>query len=148
MKTLVAYFSKSGKTKVLADKIAEAIGADIFEIKTVKEYPQNYFKTINEARKEFAAKEYPELVGSVDISEYDKILIGFPVWMATCPMAVMSFLKQHDFSGKDIYPFCTSSMTGCKKGTQDIAKACPNATVHYGVRVNNMSIDKIKEWVK
>lgn len=149
MKTLVAFFSKSGVTGECAKKIAEILGADTFEIKTEKQYPPGFIKTIKVCRKEMNSGERPALVENVpNFDEYDRVFIGFPVWFGTCPMAVVSFLEQYDWSGKDIYPFCTSTSTDIKTGESDIAKYT-GQRVHQGLRMKNIkSLDEeeIRRW--
>ena len=106
-KTLVAYFSKSGHTKAIAETIARETSSTLHEIKTAKKYPSTYIMTILESRKEFKRNEKPELTDAKieDFSSYERIIIGFPVWFFTCPMAVVSWIEQYVFSGKEIYPF-------------------------------------------
>ena len=150
MKTLVAYYSKSGTTEACAKKIAEILGADTFAIRTAKEYPKSYLKTLKVSRAEFKNDERPEIIGKVEnMDEYDKILVGFPVWFGTCPMAVATFLEQYDWAGKEIYPFCTSTSTGIKKGEADVARFS-GQRVHTGLRMKNvkeLDRDEILSWV-
>lgn len=149
MKSLVIYFSKSGKTKKQAEQIAKTIGADTFEIVTEKEYPGSFFKTVAESKREFDSDEKPALkTEKIDLSEYDKILIGFPVWFGTCPMAVISFIEKNDFVGKKIYPFCTSGAGGCEKGRSDIAKYAIGADVRTGIKANKLKASEVLAWVE
>lgn len=149
MKSLVIYFSKSGKTKKQAEQIAKTIGADTFEIETEKVYPDSYLKTIAESHKEFKSDEKPALkTAKIDLSEYDRILIGFPVWFGTCPMAVISFIEKNDFAGKKIYPFCTSGVAGCEKGSSDIAKYAIGADVRTGLKANKLKASEVLAWVE
>ena len=82
-----------------------------------------------------------------DFAEYERVLVGFPVWFGTCPMAVVSFLEQHDWAGKIVYPFCTSGSTGVRKGAADIAKYS-GADVKEGLRIKKVDKDEILKWVK
>ena len=86
MKTLIVYFSKSGRTRRAAEEIASLLeGADLFEIKVDKTYPPSYFKTLFEGRREFKSGERPHLaVTPPDPTPYDRILLGWPVWFGTC----------------------------------------------------------------
>ena len=148
MKTLVAYFSKSGQTAKVAKDIAVILDADIFEIKTEKEYPRSYIKTLAVSRKEFNTGERPALTGDVDnFDAYDRVMIGFPVWYGTCPMAVVSFLEKHDWAGKDIYPFCTSTSTSIDKSEKDIAEYA-GTTVHKGLRLKSVKALKKEDILK
>ena len=136
-KILVAYFSRAGdnyevgviekgNTHIMADMIAEATGADEFEIKTVKPYPADYKECTDLAKQELADNARPELDGKVaDMSKYDTIFLGYPIWWSDMPMAVYAFLESNDFNGKTIIPFCTSAgevMTGKEVNIPQIAK--------------------------
>ena len=124
-KNLVAYFSKTGEqygvgeitkgnTAIVAEIIADKIGADIFEIKVVNDdYPTKYNPLIQRAKQEKMANLRPELVGRVDnIEQYDNIFIGYPNWWSDMPMPVYTFLESYDFSGKNVYHFCTHEGSG------------------------------------
>ncbi len=148
--TLVVYFSKSGKTKKAAEYIAGEINAGTHEIKTEKVYPKSYVMTIAESIKEFKKNERLVLTDEriADFSEYQNILIGFPIWCFTCPMAIVSFLEQYDFAGKKIYPFCTSGGSSCDKATAKIRELCRGADVHDGIKANKLDKSSISEWLK
>ena len=150
MSTLTAYFSKSGRTKKIAEQIADEIHADTYEITTEKKYPSTYIMTILESRKEFKKDEHPKLSSPKiqDFAKYDKIILGFPVWFFTCPMCIVSFLEQYDFTGKEIYPFCTSGGSSCDKATQKIRELCPGAKVHDGVRFTSTDSTTIHTWLE
>ncbi|MBQ3399609.1 MAG: NAD(P)H-dependent oxidoreductase [Synergistaceae bacterium] len=149
-KTLIVYFSKSGRTKAVAETIAGEISAPLYEIVTEKKYPRTYVMTIIESRKEFKRNEKPALVSPKveDFASYDRIILGFPIWFWTCPMAVVSWLEQYDFSGKEIYPFCTSGSSSCAKATEKIRELCSGANVHDGIKANTIDSVKIQEWLK
>ena len=149
-KTLTVYFSKSGHTKSIAETIAREISSPLHEIITVKKYPSTYIMTILESRKEFKRNDKPALASPKieNFASYDRIILGFPVWFFTCPMAVVSWLEQYDFSGKDIYPFCTSGGSSCAKATAKIRELCPGATVHDGIKANSIDSSRIHEWLK
>ena len=149
-KTLIIYFSKSGHTKAIAETIARETSSTLHEITTAKKYPSTYIMTILESRKEFKRNEKPALTDSKieDFSSYERIIIGFPVWFFTCPMAVVSFIERYDFSGKEIYPFCTSGGSSCAKATAKIKELCPGANVHEGIKANKIDSETINEWLK
>lgn len=95
MKTLVIYFSQTGKTKEASERIAQLSGADLVEIKTHKSYQMSYRKTVFTSLKEILLNERPKLNMEIpDISVYDRILIGSPIWCGTLPNAVFSFLDK------------------------------------------------------
>ena len=148
--SLVAVFSKSGHTKSIAEFIAHEIHAPIHEIITEKKYPRTYVMTILESRKEFKQNEFPTLTSEPvpNFAEYSRILLGFPVWFFTCPMAVASWLKLYDFTGKDIYPFCTSGGSTCTKATLHIRELCPGANVHDGIRFTKIDSALVSDWLK
>ena len=143
-KILVAYFSRAGEnyqvgviekgnTRIVAEMIAEATGADMFEIKTVKPYPEAYQECTEVAKKELETDARPELANKIDnIDQYDTIFLGYPIWWSDLPMAVYTFLQSYDFNGKTIIPFCTSAgdyMTGKEVNIPNFAKG---ATVLEG----------------
>lgn len=146
MKTLVVYFSQTGVTKKSAQQIAKLLSADIAEIKTEKTYPDSYVKTLAVSAKEFVAKEDVRLSVAPDPADYDNIAIGFPVWYGVCPMAIVSYLKKFDFTGKTIYPFATSGGSLCVKSTKTIANTVNGATVKDGEIFNVVSAERINEW--
>ena len=118
---LVAYFSRTGdnyavgniargNTHIVADMIAEAAGADMFEIKTIKDYPANYKECTEAAKHELEENARPELAAKVpNMQDYDVIFLGYPIWWSDMPMAVYTFMESYDFQGKTIIPFCTSA---------------------------------------
>ena len=118
---LVAYFSRTGdnyavgniakgNTHIVADMIAEAAGADMFEIKTIKDYPSDYKACTEAAKDELEKNARPELAAKVpNMQDYDVIFLGYPIWWSDMPMAVYTFMESYDFHGKTIIPFCTSA---------------------------------------
>ena len=148
--SLVAVFSKSGHTKSIAEFIAHEINAPVHQIITEKKYPSTYIMTILESRKEFKHNELPALTSEPvpNFADYQRIILGFPVWFFTCPMAVASWLKLYDFSGKEIYPFCTSGGSNCVKATAKIRELCPGATVHDGIRITKIDSALVSDWLK
>ncbi|MCC8078879.1 MAG: flavodoxin [Oscillospiraceae bacterium] len=147
MKTLIAYYSRGGTTKKAAEKLQELGGGDLFEIKGEKNYG-GYFTALGIARKEFASNELPKVTETVkDFEAYDRILLGFPIWYGKCPQLIMSFASQYDFSGKEVYPFCTSGMSGADSAVELLKKACSGAAVHAGLRLNKVDDSKVKQWI-
>ena len=148
--SLVAVFSKSGRTKAIAEFLSQEINAPLHEIITAKKYPSTYIMTILESRREFKNNDKPALTSEpvADFANYQRVILGFPVWFFTCPMAVVSWLEQYDFTGKDIYPFCTSGGSSCAKATAKIRELCPSATVHDGIKISKIDKALISEWLK
>lgn len=107
-KVLVAYFSHSGNTRAVAERIAAATGADLFEIVPQKPYPAEYRAVVDQARREIAADYRPALKTDLpDAGRYDVIYIGSPCWWSTVAPPVATFLAAHDFTGKTLIPFMT-----------------------------------------
>ena len=166
-KSLIAYFSRkgnnyvggsivnlpTGNTEVTAKKIQELTGSDIFKIKTIRSYPEDYTETTNVAKEEQRENARPELSEIVDdMDSYDVIYIGYPIWYGTMPMAVFSFLESYDFSGKTIIPYCTHEGSGMGNSVRDIKKLCPNAKVLSGLAILGGSVDRadksVANWIK
>lgn len=137
-KVLIAYFSWGGNTRGIAEEIARQTGADLFEIKMVHPYSDNYNTVLNEAQRDQKAQARPELSTHVEnMSDYDTILLGYPNWWASIPMPVASFLEEYDLAGKTIIPFCSHGGGRFGQSLTAIAKLAPTATmgdalsVHY-----------------
>ena len=139
-KALVAYFSRTGNTEAIADMIAENTGADLFKVETVTPYPENYEECTAVAQQEQNSGARPELSTHVeDMSQYDIIYIGYPIWWGKMPMAMFTFLEEYDFSGKTILPFCTHGGSGLGSSADDIMTLCPDAQVLEGLAVSGSS---------
>ena len=145
-KILVAYYSRTGEeyglgnitkgnTAIVAEIIAQKTGGDLFEIKPVTPYPDSYEECKKIASREKATKARPPFVGSVDISGYDIIFIGYPIWYGDAPQIVYTFLEGSDFSGKKIVPFCTHGGSGLSSTDQTISLTCPKAKILQGFEI-------------
>ncbi len=146
---LVAYFSKTGTTSAVAETIAEYLGADLFEIERKEPYPDAYTPTTEEAEEEKEANARPELAVYLPdevMAEYDTILLGFPIWWHTAPMAVLSFLNYYDLSGKTVITFCTSGGSAISESTEDI-RDNTNASVIEGQRFGKTDTADIENWL-
>ena len=138
MKTLVIYFSQKGKTKEAAGRIAQLSGADLAEIKTYKSYRMSYRKTVFTALKEILLNERPELDMEIpDISAYDRILIGSPIWCGTIPNAVF----------KKAAIFTTSGATEPQKIAVKIKKKY-SAKWCRPFNANHATDENITDWLK
>lgn len=152
MKTLVTYFSASGVTKRVAEKIADAIDADIFEISPETPYSSadlDYTNKNSRSTIEMNDKSFrPPIKETIDISEYDIILIGFPVWWYTVPTIINTFIESCDMAGKTAIAFCTSGGTGIRACENDLKDAYPKINWKAGRRLyGRESDDEIKNWV-
>ena len=132
---LVAYFSRAdentggvgyiekGNTRILAEIVADITKGDLFEIKTVKPYPKEYRPATEVAKQEKENNERPEINGSLpDMSQYDVIFLGYPIWWSDLPMGVYTFLEKENFAGKTIIPFCTHEGSGIGNTERFIAE--------------------------
>jgi len=127
---------EKGNTERVAEYIHNAVGGDLFELETVREYAKNYQECTNEAMDEKRSNARPALKKIPEsIDEYDTIFVGYPNWWGTAPMAVFTFLDSFDFTGKTIAPFCTNEGSGLGTSEKDIQKECPKATVVKGLSV-------------
>lgn len=134
-KILVAYFSWSGNTKEAANYLAKKLQADTFEIVREKPYPTDYQACTEDAKAEKEAGERPAVKGKVkDMSRYDVVFVGVPVWWYTAPMPVFTFLEQYDFKGKTVIPFCTC-YTAEYNTLKDLVKATPTAIHKDGLTI-------------
>ena len=151
-KILVAYFSHSGNTREIANRIHKSVGGDIFEIQAVKPYPREYDATVEQARQELDSGYKPALKTKMEnMKPYNFVLIGYPVWWSTVPAPIRTFLSEHDFSGKTIVPFCTHEGSGLGRSATDISKLCPKSTVLNGVAIRGGDVktaqDRVSEWL-
>ncbi len=111
-KVLVIYYSLSGRTKAVAERLQRKTGADLYEIQTVKTYPRTYPGVYDEPKRELEENDLPALQSAPpDMSGYDLILVGAPVWWYTVPTPLMQFLLDADFAGKTVASFCTYDST-------------------------------------
>lgn len=151
-KILVAYFSHSGNTRVIANQIHENVGGDIFEIVTVNPYPTDYDAVVGQAKQEQEDNYRPQLKTKVEnMDSYDVVFIGYPNWWGTMPMPVFSFLEEYNFSGKTIIPFCTHEGSGLGRSIEDITKLCPKSTIQKGLAIRGSSVktaqDDVSKWL-
>ena len=151
-KILIAYFTRSGNTQTLADIIQDKTGGTKFKIETVKAYPEDYNGVLAEALKEKEENARPELKTRVDnMSDYDTVFIGYPIWHGDTPMAVRSFLESYDFTGKKVIPFCSSGSSAPQTSYNSVSEAVPGAHVlegfwTRGADVGNAAND-VNRWI-
>ena len=136
-KKLVAYFSASGSTARLAKQLAEAAGADLYEIRPAVPYTSADLNWQNkQSRSSVEMSDHssrPELADkNADIAAYDTIYVGFPVWWYIAPTIINSFLESYDFSGKKIILFATSGGSGFGKAVENLKPSAPDAEIIEG----------------
>ena len=164
--TLIAYFSRAdenyfagamryvkvGNTEIVVNGMKELVDADIFKIEMKTPYSPVYMTCIEEAKRDLRAKARPELVSLPEsINEYDTIILAYPNYWGTMPMAVYTFLESFDFSGKTILPLCTNEGSGMGGSEKEIKKTCPSANLKKGLPITGSSAasaqPQVKKWL-
>lgn len=145
MKTLVAYFSATGVTASVAREIANALDADLFEIRPSVRYSQEDLDWENRQSRssleEADPNSRPEIAERLsDMESYDRVLIGFPIWWYAEPRIIDAFLECYDFSGKILIPFATSGSSGIEQAQERLQKLFPVATWQTGMLLNNIEL--------
>ena len=141
-KKLVLYYSETGTTKTVAEELQKQLSADIESIEAVVPYPGNFQETIQRGQREMQSGEMPALKPlKKQIADYDIIFLGYPIWFGTYANPIITLVKEHDFAGKTIVPFCTFGSGGLNTSSDALKKALPKATVKagYGVRTARVS---------
>ena len=165
-KTLIAFFSRAdenyfggamryvkvGNTEIVVNHMKDMIDADTFKIEMKEPYSPVYMTCINEAKKDLREGARPELTNYLDsIDQYDTIILAYPNYWGTYPMAVATFLDRYDFTGKTILPLCTNEGSGMGGSERDIEKACPGADVKTGLPITGSraqeSAGAVKKWL-
>ena len=153
--TLVAYFSATGTTKRVAENLAKAAGANLYEIKPLKPYTSadlNWHDSNSRSSVEMNdPKSRPELVAdNFSVDNYDIIYLGFPIWWGTAPKVVHTFLEKYDFSGKKVIIFATSGSSGLGNTANNLKSSVSSSTKIVEGRVlnGNPSVNELKQWVE
>lgn len=136
-KQLVLYYSETGTTKTVAQELQKQLGADIEEIEAVVPYSGNFQETIQRGQREMQSGEMPAIKPlKKKIADYDIIFLGYPIWFGTYANPIITLVKEQDFAGKTIVPFCTFGSGGLNTSSDALKKALPKATIAkgYGVR--------------
>ena len=141
-KTLILYYSETGTTQTVAQELQQQLGADIEGIEVVEPYSGIFQETIQRCQREMQAGTTPALQPlKSKLSDYDTIFLGYPIWFGTYAMPIASLLRDNDFDGKTIVPFCTFGSGGLNTSSDALKKALPKAKVMrgYGVRTARVS---------
>ena len=153
-KKLVAFFSASGVTGNVAKKLAEAAGADLYEIKPAVPYTAADLNWMDKNARSTVEMNDPSSRPAVDnadanVGDYDVVFLGFPIWWYVAPTIINTFLEQYDFTGKTIVPFATSGGSGMGKTNEKLAPSCPGAKLLPGKMLNgNPSKQDLAAWVE
>ena len=142
-----------GNTEKVAEYIQKAVGGDLFELETVREYAKDYHECTEEAMAEKKSNARPALKKLPEsIDQYDTIFLGYPNWWGTCPMCVFTFLEHYDLAGKRIVPFCTNEGSGMGGSEKHLKKICPGAKLEKGLSITGnraaQSKDKAQAWAR
>lgn len=130
---LVAYFTRTGNTRLIATQIARALNATLFQIMPATAYPEDYEAQVAQAEDERQRGYEPPLQSMVPgMQSFESVFLGFPIWGMTAPSVIRSFLSQHDLSGKIIVPFITHGGYGVGSSLAVVAKHAPRAHLLAG----------------
>lgn len=152
-KKLVTYFSASGVTKKVAEMISEVSGYELYEIKPKQAYTKadlNWMDKNSRSSVEMKDKKFrPEIITKdIEMSDYDEIILGFPIWWYVAPTIINTFLEAYDFSGKKITLFATSGGSGFGNTVSELKPSAPNADIVEGKLLNNTNKQEIENWLK
>ncbi|MDR1184228.1 MAG: NAD(P)H-dependent oxidoreductase [Coriobacteriales bacterium] len=154
-KRLVVYFSASGVTRKVAESLADAVGADIYEIKPQVPYTKTDLDWQDDGSRssvEMRDKSFrpPMADSGVDIAAYDVVFVGFPIWWYVAPTIVNTFLESHDFSGKTIVPFATSGSSGIGETVAGLKPSvAASTTIMDGKMLNGSpTSESLSAWVE
>lgn len=153
-KTLITYFSASGITKKVAEKICKSVEGDIFEIEPKEKYTKEDLEWHNkESRSSIEMNDKssrPEVVRKVEnLEDYDKVVIGFPVWWYTAPTIINTFIEENNLEGKEIYIFVTSGGSNADGSIKDLRKTYPNLNFVKSTRYTGAEYEEVYQtWIK
>ncbi len=153
-KALVAYFSASGTTAALSEKLAAEIGADLFEIRPEVPYTKADLNWMNKQSRSSVEMNdrgsRPAISSKVEnMDQYSVIFVGFPIWWYREPSIIDTFMESYDFAGKKVIPFATSGMSGIGDSAANMQALAPTAKVENGERfAASASEAQLKEWAE
>ena len=149
---LVAYFSRSGNTRVIAGLLNRVLSADLFEILPTTPYPADYFATVEQARQERDRGDRPPLGRQLpSTAPYATVFLGFPIWGETAPPVIRSFLAAHNLAGKTIIPFITHGGYGLGDSLAVVASHAPQAQLAEGFSMQapqeRQTVERVTRWL-
>jgi len=140
-KILIVYFSHSGNTRFMAKEIQAQTGGDLYEVKTVNAYPEDYDSVVDIAKKEQKVNFRPQLTAKLtNLSDYDLFFIGYPNWWGTLPMALFTFFEENSFAEKTLIPFSTHEGSYFGNSLSDLKTLNPKATLFKGLAIRGRSV--------
>ena len=151
--TAVIYFSATGNTADIAEKVANILNADKFEIIPEEPYtPDDLNYNDDNCRANLEMNDdsaRPAISGDMTaLTEYDTVFIGYPIWWGTAPRIIDTFFESYDMSGKTVYTFCTSGGNGIGQSIDDLTSLCPDVTISDGRRFNaGATEDDVRQWM-
>lgn len=166
-KTLIAFFSRAGEnwfngemknlevgnTEVAVGKIKKLIDADVFRIEMLEPYPADYEGCTARAKQDLNSGTRPPLARMLNsLAPYDRIILAFPNYWSTMPMAVFTFVESLDFTGKTILPLCTNEGGSMGFSERELMRLCPGAKVARGLSIQGFRVDRsdaeIEDWLR
>ena len=152
-KRVVAFFSASGTTKKVAEMIASAVDADLYESMPKQPYSKadlNWMDKKSRSSVEMSDKKFRPEISDTDVSvdQYDEIILGFPIWWYVAPTIINTFLEKYDFTGKKIVLFATSGGSGFGNTVSELKPSAPDAEIVEGKVLNKATKQEIAEWIK
>lgn len=152
-KTIVVVFSRAdenysvgvvekGNTMILAEMIAKKTGAELFEVKPAKKYPADYTECTKVADEEAKNGARPAILEDKDITEYDTIFFGHPIWWGDIPMCMYTFIEGHDWNGKKVIPFCTHEGSGAGRSESTLNKLMKGASINKPLAIRGSTAQK------
>lgn len=167
MKKIVVYFSRVGEnsvngrietiakgfTEIVAEKIAKETGAELYQIVPKEPYPYSYDECVNRSRREDESGSRVEYIKKLEnLNEYDVIYLGYPTWWRTYPRVVSTFIRDNQFVGKTIYPFCTNEEGSMGLSELELRGSAKGAIVKNGFACKGSEVDeidrKLKDWLE
>lgn len=151
---LVAYFSATGTTEQIAKQAAEILDVDLYEIVPEEPYTEEdlaYYTGGRADQEQDDLSAGPAIFGGVeDMSQYDTVLLGYPIWHGQAPRIISTFLESYDFSGKTVVPFCTSHSSEIDSSLDNLQNLCPSSTVwRKGTRFDSKTSDEeTQKWLQ
>ena len=165
MADLIVYFSRAhenyvsgvirelsvGNTQVAAQMVQKLTGGELFQVEPVTEYSHNYNECIAQAQADQRANARPQLKAYPE-NIPDRVILCYPNYWSTMPMAMFTFLEHFDFTGKTILPLCTHEGSGMGSSERDIKRLCPGANVEKGLAIQGGRVNQaeplIKDWLE